>query len=198
MDKKIRLFTFSLLLILSGAAQADILPEPTICAQAEFKIVSGEEKPYGEATKWGWASYSCAEDCAADWRKCAYACPDEKMKMNFTCLAFVVDRMGGRLRWSEDRGAPGPTVLTHCPVYGSCWGYPELVRELIEDGIKVVQIKWERGGYIKAPLTYPNFQKGLGWWTRPDEKPSSFQELSIRPGAMIKWVHNQLAPAEAN
>jgi len=141
------------------------LPEPTICAQAEFKIVSGEEKPYGEATKWGWASYSCAEDCAADWRKCAYACPDEKMKMNFTCLAFVVDRMGGRLRWSEDRGAPGPTVLTHCQVYGSCWGYPELVR---------------------------------GWWTRPDEKPSSFQELSIGPGAMIKWVHNQLAPAEAN
>ena len=94
------------LLLPGSPAPADVLPEPAICAGPDFRIQSGKERPYGYRDKWGWASYQCQEQCPGPWTDCAYPCPETGLAD--TCLALVIDQMGGTLRWSEDRGAPGP------------------------------------------------------------------------------------------
>lgn len=72
-------------------ARGEILPEPTICADHNFKITTGKERPYSSEAKWGTASYACSDK-----------------EISWTCVAFVMDRMSGILRWSEDQGEPGP------------------------------------------------------------------------------------------
>jgi len=183
------------ILVLMGLrpAAGEILADPVICAGPEFKIVSGEEEPYGKSSKWSWASYSCEKNCGSDWSKCAYACPDKEI--SWTCLAFVMDQMGGILRWSEDRGEPGPTVFVHPGGSGTGWrAGAKVIKQLIQDGVKVAQIKWEPGGTMIITSLKVEYKGGGGWFTRPDDNPSSIQKLSRRPGGMIAWTYKNLAP----
>ena len=172
---------------------ADVLPELTICSGHDYTIQSGSERPYGgNQDNWGWMSYSCQEKCPGNFMDCIYPCPENGIP--FLCVAFVVDGMGGVVRYTEDRGEPGPTVLIHEPGSGTRWDFTWIARRLMQDGVKVAQVKWERGGFLIISALHVPFWGGAGWFTRPDSKPTTIQALSRRPGAVIKWVHDNLAP----
>jgi hypothetical protein len=135
--------------------------------------------------------YSCTTVCQDNWRRCLRLTEDTEnygRHLPKVELPFVVDGMAGVLRFAL-RSAP--TITFHTGAGGTFyagegrWFSGEgqgLIRRLEEEGIRVVEVKWEWG----RPL-------GSGWLTlKTDESHSSLRAKVARPASVLKWVHANL------
>lgn len=166
----------------AAATEPEHLPEPVICAKAEWDI----QTPAQDS-----AVYTCKKPCEGDWKTCSYTVDGEKDLSGCLLphLAFTVQGMGGQLRWSC-KGTK--TLFLHVGGPGTGWWTQKksAFRELEEDGIRLVEIKWEKGAF-GAKLGEKELH--AGWFSRMDEKATTLKWLSARPGAMMKWVHDNLS-----
>lgn len=166
----------------AAATEPEHLPEPVICTKAEWDIQQPSQ---------GSAVYTCKKTCEGDWKNCIYTVEGEKDLSGCLLphLAFTVQGMGGQLRWSC-KGTK--TLFLHVGGPGTGWWVQKksAFRELEEDGIRLVELKWEKGAF-GAKLG--EREMTAGWFSRTDEKATTLKWLSGRPGAMMKWMHDHLS-----
>jgi hypothetical protein len=136
--------------------------------------------------------YACKEACS-NWRDCTYTMAKEidRSGCPLPHLAFVVDGMAGQLRWSCDGQK---TVFLHVGGAGTSWWIDranrQRWRDLEADGVRLVEIKWERGVMLPATLVR---RVPVGWFSRTDAHGTTIRRLTGRPGALMKWAHDNLA-----
>ncbi|MEW6202813.1 MAG: hypothetical protein AB1546_12610 [bacterium] len=156
--------------------EAVFLPDVTVCAGAEWDTQNLTQDSI---------VYTCRQICAEGWQHCTYTVSGETDHSGCLIphLAFVVEGMGGELRWS----CGGTTTLfIYNGMGGAEWGASgEESRELEKDGVRLVEVKWE-GGVLLDGIR-------LGWFSRKNGNGTTIRELSGRPGAIIKWVHDNLS-----
>lgn len=180
-----------LLLGLLMPAWGEELPDLTFCATAEWVVTH----PSPDATR-----FECKVP-VSDWTQAIrYARQRDTFGQRLQTLAFVVDGMGGELRWNQPHPSKGITggVLLHQGGGGTLWGetFRSVWGDLEEAGVRVVGVRWERSGVdVLQDAVTGWWLPVTGWLTRPDANPSSFILLSRRPGAVIKWVRLYLVPA---
>jgi hypothetical protein len=159
------------------------LPEPVICQGPAWN----SENPSLDSIV-----YSCQEVCA-NWQDCTYtvATEEDSSRCLLPHLAFVVDGMAGQLRWS----CSGETTLfLHQGGAGTDWWVDPVRkawRALEADGVRLVEIKWEFGVLTNDVTT--SLPVPVGWFSRLDEHATTTRRLAGRPGALMRWMHDNLS-----
>ena len=147
------------------AAEVEICRNPA-AAFATTRSATNEHGDY-------WVAYRCREVCD-DWRQCLQRSGSRQD------LAFVVDDMGGRLRFSVDRG--GDEVLYLQRGVGGISFMPILPDQIERaSSAGVVMVAWESGF------------RSWGWFTRTAQAATRVPRVTRRIAAIIAWVHENLA-----
>jgi hypothetical protein len=131
-----------------------------------------------------WAKYTCVQPCA-NWQNCAVAVTDQSGAPVSTSrgtprklLAFIVDGMGGFLKYSSDGNR---TLAFQGGAGGTSYNYDAVVDALErQTHARTVQIEWA-----------PGFV--WGWFTRTSPEPRTVVDQVARPAAVLKWIHDELA-----
>jgi hypothetical protein len=149
-------------------------------------------------------TFECSQECRAiEWQACTYPAPDidDAKGRPYQMHAFVTDMMGGELHWNlpydESIGVHGVTagLLLHSGGPGTSWideiGGLQRINEKVRsfwnslerDGLRLVGLRWHSAAR-------------WGWLSHKDASPSTFVERTRRSGAVMRWVHDHLLPAE--
>lgn len=179
------LFTVAagLLMVFSGL-RAEGLSSLSVCAGPQWRTTKTAEDAM---------TYACEKPCAGEWSDCVYTMEGEEDSTGcpLAHLAFVVEGMGGQIRWSC---TGKKTILFHVGGPGASWwigeGTAQVWRSLEEEGVRIVEVKWEAGPVL---LTMGSQRIGPGWLTRPSGEGTDLGRLTRRPGTVIKWVHDNLS-----
>ncbi len=131
---------------------------------------------------------------------CLYA-SDQRDGWNrpLATLAFTVDGMAGELRFTHapPHGRPiTAALLLHEGEGGTDWvdGGRRAFWQTVERdfGVRIISIKWQDGVDASVQGLFK-----LGWVSRTDERPSTFEALTRRPASVIQWAHEHLVPPGA-
>lgn len=175
------------------AVPGPALPMVHICADSRWEI----DRPTTDS-----AIYRCSKEVpASEWQSAVRttaptAFSADSLGRGLKTLAFVVDDMGGELRWNDP--APGQSVkaalLTHSGGGGNTWN-DMLFRPLESDGVRIIGVRWDDGVPASRPRGPLGTQVMSGWVTRKGSAGTSFLEASRRVAAVMRWVHDNLVPA---
>jgi hypothetical protein len=162
----------------------------TVCSESSWRI----RQPAIGATK-----YQCGKKCGKNWVDCVQESEERDAEGNllqrFHTIGFVVDGMGGEMRWNlpDPENGIKAGMLIHIGGGGTYWARdlkPDIWRTLERDGLRLIDVKWEPGVYD------PRIEISYGWMSRKDENPLTFIEATHRPAAVMRWVHDELIPPE--
>lgn len=101
-------------------------------------------------------------------------------------IAFVVDGMGGTLRW---RTSGAPTFAWHPAGWGAAPNdAAALLLALERLGFRTVDLVWQEGVVLQGldPLNLGT----QGWITRADASPRTLERQVARPAAILRWIHD--------
>ncbi len=121
-----------------------------------------------------YVAYACTQACRSI-DGCTFA------DGGFTSGYFVVDQMGGALRWQTG----SDMLFMHNGGTGTSYPAGELVDQVLSGGHGIAMARWEAGSSVDGA--------NMGWATRPDEAATDFVRLTARIASVIDWVERELA-----
>lgn len=118
-------------------------------------------------------AYACTEPCRGI-DECSVP------SGGFSEVYFVVDQMGGAMRWQLGTDL----VFMHNGGTGTSYPQGALVDEVLVRGHGVAMARWETGSSVNG--------REMGWVTRPDADATDFVRLTARVASLIAWVDDNL------